>query len=187
MANFGISEAELFGVDPWDWEDEASDEFGFSFKKLGRRFKKLSRGAKKLMRNPLVKVAAGSLAFVVPPVGIAGAVGAAVGQATAIAKTANKIVAAGRSMSPRKRRAAKKVVRTTRALALRGDVSAKRGLKAIRMAARAAQQGKTLQARGARAPRRRVPTAKVVCKCPSSGRPAAYHVYADGTHRRLSA
>lgn len=121
---FGVDEAELFGVTADDWR--VYEEFG----KKGF-FKKISRAVKKVAKNPLVRIAAGGLAFVVPPVGIAGIAL----NAGAIASTANKIIKAGKGKDPKKRAAARQVAEKTKVLALQGDPAAKRAYSVLQASA----------------------------------------------------
>ena len=107
-------QAELFGVDPADWSawdpNDVVDEISGFWKKLGRGIKKVSRAVKKVAKNPLVKVAATGLAFVVPGAG-------AIGMAGKIASQANKLYDATKSKNPKKRAAARQVVKNTQRLA----------------------------------------------------------------------
>lgn len=117
-------QAELFGIHRSEWAHQ--ENFG----KPGL-LKKISRAAKKIAKNPLAKVVAGGLAFVVPPLGIAGV---AI-QAGAIASTANTIIRAGKSKDKQKAAAARKVAQATADLAQKGDPDAKRGLAVLQQAA----------------------------------------------------
>lgn len=84
----------------------------------------------KLAKSPLVKVTAGAAAFVFPPVGVPLAAGVA---------AANVIAANVHSLDPRKRKAAKKVVIHTAAVAKKGDADARRGLKLLAAARKASK------------------------------------------------
>lgn len=136
-------QAELFGVVASDWNEwdpnDVVDQFGF-FKKLGRGLKKISRAVKKVAKNPLVKVAATGLAFVVPGAG-------AISMAGKIASQANKLYDATKSKNPKARKAARAVVKNTQRLAKDGDPSAKRAVKVLALSAK--QRGRLRPKRAA--------------------------------------
>jgi hypothetical protein len=143
------------------------------FKRIARGAKKGVKTAGKLAKNPLVKAAAGGLAFVVPPVGI-GLV--AVTNAKAIAGVANNIVKGSKSKDPKKKAAATAVIKSTAALAAQGDVGAQRAVQALKLSH---ASGGNLKPKPPVRAVRPAPTARGRVSASASAKPK-WHVYADG-------
>ncbi len=137
---------ELSGDDEEEEETrELLEELAGEDEEIAGFFSSLGKVVKSVVKSPITKAVAAGASFVVPAVGVS---------ASAALMAANKVVTSLDSKSPKRRKAAKRLVQNTHGSAKAGNRKARRGLRVLQVARRARRKQLRTLAGSLRARRR---------------------------------